>query len=80
MFNFSFVRMAGAYKIHLHPDKLSSKLVKNVLETMENIPETVKTVSFVVSKSIKYLLFRDDSMEELMINAATTTVAARIER
>ena len=28
MFNFSFVRMARAYKVHLHPDKLSSKLVK----------------------------------------------------
>ena len=79
MFNFSFVRMAGAYKVHLHPDKLSSKLVKNILETMENIPETVKIVIFVVSKSIKYLLFRDDSTEELMINAATTTAAARIE-
>ena len=80
MFNFSFVRMAGAYKVHLHPDKLSSKLVENILETMENILETVKIVIFVVSKSVKYLLFRDDSTEELMINAATTTAAARIER
>ena len=47
---------------------------------MENIPETVKIVIFVVSKSIKYLLFRGYSTEELMINAATTTAAARMER
>ena len=47
---------------------------------MGNIPETMKIVIFVVSKSIKYLLFRDYSTEELMINTATTTAAARIER
>ena len=80
MFNFSFVRMAGAYKVHLHPDKLSSKLVENILDTMENIPETMKIVIFVVSKSIKYLLFKNTSTEELMINAATATAAAKIER
>ena len=80
MYNFIFVRMAGAYKIHLHPYKLYSKLVKNILETMENIPETVKIVILVVSKSIKYLWFRGYSTEELMINAATTTAAARMER
>ena len=47
---------------------------------MENIPETVKIVIFVVSKSIKYLLFRGYSMEELIINAAMMTAAARMVR
>ena len=35
MFNFSFVRMARAYKVHLHPNELSSKLVENIFESVE---------------------------------------------
>ena len=73
MFNFSFVRMSGALKVHLHPNELSSKSVKNILEN-------VKIFIFIVSKSIKYLLFRAYSTEELMIKAATTMAAARMER
>ena len=87
MFNHSFVRMAGALKIHLYPITLSSKFVKNIFETVENIFETVENIFetvkiflFVVNKSISYLLFRAYSTEELMIKAATTMAAARMER
>ena len=80
MFKFSFVRMARAYKVHLHPNKLSSKLVKNIFESVKIILENVKIVIFVVNKSIKYLLFRVYSTDELMIKAATAMAAARMER
>ena len=49
MFNLSFVRMARAFKIHLHPITLSSKFVKNIFET-------VKIFLFVVNKSISYFI------------------------
>ena len=52
MFNFSFVRMTGAYKVHLHPNELSSKVVKNIFESVKNILDNVKIVIFVVNKSI----------------------------
>ena len=78
MFNFSLVRMAGALKIHLHPILISSKLVKLFFESVKFIPENVKT--FFVNKTISYLLFRVYSMEELMIKAATTMAAVRMER
>ena len=58
MFNFSFVRMAGALKIHLHPNELSSKLVKNIFESVKLTLENVKIDFFFLNKSIKYLLFR----------------------
>ena len=80
MFNLSFVRMAGALKIHLHPIILSSKSVKKFFESVKNILENVKIFIFVVNKSISYLLFSVYSMEELMIKAATTMAAARMER
>ena len=76
MFNFSFVRMAGALKIHLHPISISSKLVKKFFESVKYILENVKIFIFVVNKSINYLLFRVYSTEELMIKAATTMAAA----
>ena len=66
MFNFSFVRMAGALKIHLHPIILSSKSVKKFFESVKNILENVKIFIFVVNKSIRYLLFRVYSTEDLM--------------
>ena len=80
MFNFSFVRMAGALKIHLHPNMLSSISVKKFFESVKNILENVKIFIFVVNKSLNYLLFKDYSTEELMIKAATTMAAARMER
>ena len=80
MFNFSFVRMAGALKIHLHPISISSKLVKKFFESVKYILENVKIFIFVVNKSISYLLFRVYSTDELMIKAATTMAAARMER
>ena len=80
MFNFSFVRMAGACKVHLHPNELSSKLVKSIFESVKIILENMKIVIFVVNKSIKYLLFRVYSMDVLLIKAATVMAAARMER
>ena len=80
MFKFSFVRMAGALKIHLHPNKLSSISVKNIFESVKSILENVKIFIRVVNKSINYLLFRAYSTEELMIKAATAIAAARMER
>ena len=47
---------------------------------MKIILENVKIVIFVVNKSIKYLLFRVYSTDELMIKAATAMAAARMER
>ena len=47
---------------------------------MKNIPENLKTFIFVVNKSIKYLLFRVYSTDELMIKAAKGMGAARMER
>ena len=72
--------MAGALKIHLHPNILSSISVKNIFESVENILENVKIFILVVNKSINYLLFRVYNTEELMIKAATTMAAARMER
>ena len=42
MFNFCWVRMAGAFKIHLIPSLKSSKLVKQFFELTNIIPENVK--------------------------------------
>ena len=80
MFNFSFVRMAVAYKVHLYPNELSSKVVENIFELVKTILENVKIVIFVVNKSIKYLLFRVYHTGKLMIKAATAMAAARMER
>ena len=80
MFNFSFVRMAGALKIHLHPILISSKLVKKFFESVKLILGNVKIFIFAVNKSINYSLFRDYSTEELIIKAVVTTAATRMER
>ena len=71
---------AGALKVHLHPNMLSSILVKKFFESVENILKNVKIFLFVVNKSIYYLLFRVYSTEELMIKAAMMMAAARMER
>ena len=52
---------------------MSSKIVKN-------IPGNVKTFIFVVNKSIKYLLFRFYTTDELMIKADEVMRTARTER
>ena len=70
MFNFSFVRMVGAYKIHLYKSFL--KLIELYSETVKNILRKVKYFIFVVNKSISYLLFRFYSTEELMMNPDLT--------
>ena len=72
--------MVGAFKIHLIPNLKSSKLVKQFFELTNNIPENVKNILFFVKTSISYLLFRVYSTEQLMINAASTMAAARMER
>ena len=76
----SELRMVGANIIHLHPNKLSSKLVKNISEIVKNIPGNVKTFIFVVNRFIKYLLFRCYSTDELMIKADAAIRVARTER
>ena len=80
MFYFSFLRMARALKIHLHPISIASKFVKNSFESVKFILEKVKTFLFVVNKSLSYLLFRVYSADELMIEAVVTTAATRMER
>ena len=76
MFSFCWVRMAGAFKIHLFPILISSKLVRLFFESMNSIPENLKRILVVV---ISYLLFRVYSTEQLMINAATKMAAVRME-
>ena len=79
MLSFSWVRMAGAFKIHLHSNLISSKSVKQFFESVKVILENVKTFLFVVNNSISYLLFREYSTDQLMINPATTVTTARME-
>ena len=72
MFNFnSFVRMVRVYKMHLH---------KSSLNPIQLFPENVKDIIFVVNKSIKYLLFRFYSTEEMMVNMNTAMRAVRNKR
>ena len=54
--------------------------MKNISEIMKNIPGNVKTFIFVVNKSIKYLLFRFYTTDELMIKADVAMRTARTER
>ena len=54
--------------------------MKKFFELVKNILENVKIFIFVVNESINYLLFRIYSTEELMIKAAKTMAAARMER
>ena len=54
--------------------------MKNISEIVKSILRTLKSVIFVVNKSIRYLLFRFYSTEELMVKADETMIAARKER
>ena len=73
--------MSGALNTHLHSISISSNLVKEkFFESVKFILGNVKTFIFFVNKSINYLLFRVYSPDELMIKAATSMAAARMER
>ena len=67
MFNFCWVRMVGAFKVHLVPNLKSSILLRQL---RNNIPETVKNILSCVNFLISYILFRVSRTEELMIEAA----------
>ena len=54
--------------------------MKQFFELVKVIFENVKNPLLVVNKSISYLLIRVYSTEQLMINAASTMAAARMER
>ena len=54
--------------------------MKNISEIVKSILRTLKSVIFVVNKSIRYLLFRFYSTEELMVKADETMIATRKER
>ena len=71
---FSWVRMAGVLKIHLHPILISSKAVNPPFEFVKFTPRLGKTVLVIVSEPIRYLLFRGYSLEQSMIDTATTAV------
>ena len=80
MYNFCWVRMVGAFIIHLVPNLRSSKLLRQVFEIINNIPETVKNSLFFVTYFISYLLFRVISTKQLMINAASFSRVCSVER
>ena len=75
----SKLRMVGACKVHLHPTKLSFKNVENISEILKNTSGNMKSFIFVVNISIRYLLFRFYSTEELMIRADKTMRTVRTE-
>ena len=67
MFNLCWVRMVGAFKVHLVPNLKSSSLLRQL---RNNVPEAVKNILFCVNYLISYVLFRVSRTEELMIQAA----------
>ena len=82
MVNCCWVRMVGAYKIHL---TLISKSSRNLGELRNNILKPVKNIFICVNldfvKSIiSNVSFRTYRTEEMMLNAAATMEAARTER
>ena len=82
MFNFCWVRMVGAFKIHLVPNLKSSILLRQFFEL---IPETAKNNLFFVKilfvkPFISCILFRVYRTEEMMVRAASAMAAARMER
>ena len=80
MFNFCWVRMVGAFKIHLVPNLKSSILLRQFLELINNIPETVKNILSCVYLLISYVLFREYRTEELMIEAESARAACSVEK
>ena len=77
MFNFCWVRMVGAFKIHLVPNLKSFILLRQFLN---NIPETVKYFFSFVKLLISYVLFRVHRTEELMIEAESAMAACSVEK
>ena len=67
MFNPCWVRMVGAFKVHLVPNLESSSLLRPL---RNNFPEAVKNILFCVNCLISYVLFRVSRTEESMIEAA----------
>ena len=82
MVNCCWVRMVGAYKIHL---TLISKSSRDLEQLRNNILKPVKNIFICVNldfvKSIiSNVSFRTYRTEEMMLNAAATMAAARTER
>ena len=67
MFNFCWVRMVGAFKVHLVPNLKSFSLLRQL---RNNVPEAVKNILFCVNYLISYVLFRVSRTDESMIEAA----------
>ena len=74
--------MVGAYKLHLTLSLKSSmflgQLRNNILTTVKNNLSLVNL--YFVKPFISYILFRIYRTEEIMVNAASTMAAARMER
>ena len=81
MFNFCWVRMVGAYKVHLPPSLKSSNFLRqlrdNILTTVKNIFILVN-IDF-VKPFISNVLFRVYCTEEMIDNVASTMAATRME-
>ena len=73
MFNFCWVRMVGAYKIH-------SIFIPKTSNWLDNILTTVKKHFFCVKLIPNNVSFRIYHTDKMMLNAATTMAAARSER
>ena len=67
MLNFCWVRMVGAFKIHLIPSMKLSCLLKQL---RNNVLGTVKNILFYVNYLKSYVLFRVSRADEVMISAA----------
>ena len=76
MFNFCWVRMVGAYKIHSNFIPKTSKW----LEQLRDNVFTVKKHFFSVKSTTSNVSFRIYRTDEMMLKAATTMAAARSAR
>ena len=66
MLNFCWVRMVGAFKIHLIPSMKLSCLLKQL---RNNVLGTVKNILFYVNYLKSYALFRVSRADDLMLSA-----------
>ena len=66
MLNFCWVRMVGAFKIHLIPSMKLSCLLKQL---RNNVLGTVKNILFYVNYLKSYVLFRVSRADDLMLSA-----------
>ena len=73
MFNFCWVRMVGAYKIH-------STFIPGTSNWLDNIFVTVKKQIFFVKSITSNVSFRIYRTDKMMLKAATTMAAARSAR